>query len=160
MTNLAHAAGAAMTISRCVRRIDDTDGAGCRCNMARAFRPGVGGLIFIKCACSPPFIGAVSYKTNSINVLGRHVYRHKITRPAAQGQQGDHEDDKYVAHGGVESLSPKKFHLQPTAIRRWLAGQGLPPVSGVDRFLQWRSPCWWSAVSGRVCRKKGACKTP
>ena len=30
---------------------------------------------------------------------GRHFGRHCITGPAAQGQQGDHEDEEQVAHG-------------------------------------------------------------
>ena len=30
---------------------------------------------------------------------GRHFGRHRITGPAAQGQQGDHEDEEQVAHG-------------------------------------------------------------
>ena len=29
----------------------------------------------------------------------RHAGRHRITGPAAQGQQGDHEDEEQLTHG-------------------------------------------------------------
>ena len=33
------------------------------------------------------------------HLSNRHTGCHRITSPAAQGQQGDHEDEEQVAHG-------------------------------------------------------------
>lgn len=47
------------------------------------------------CFCSGVICGAM------LPVLcmgGSHLCRHRIAHPAAQGQQGDHEGEKQVAH--------------------------------------------------------------
>ena len=62
-------------------------------------------------AFSPHVVSGSSYRIDSGLILSRgimlpvlrmarcHLCRHHIANPAAQGQQGDHESEKQVAHG-------------------------------------------------------------
>ncbi len=62
--------------------------------------------LMIKMGWSPHFIGVKSYVFNSNSLglemtrrhPGRHPGRHRVADPAAHRQQGDHEDEKQMAH--------------------------------------------------------------
>ncbi|CAN5469018.1 hypothetical protein BH10PSE16_BH10PSE16_04600 [soil metagenome] len=49
-----------------------------------------------------------------LHLGGKHSRRHRIAHPAAQRQQGDHEDEEQVAHGvvGDEGLLKVQFMTQ------------------------------------------------
>ena len=90
-----------------------------------------GGLLFtVKLARSPRIYCLNSYTFNSIQLSGCHREGHHVNRPAARRQQGNHEDEEQVAHGGVDSLNRRKFPQpqHPDALPLiWIGGQGTDP---------------------------------
>ncbi len=58
----------------------------------------------VKMRLSPRFMDIISYDFCSgllmLQLAKRHLGRHRVAEPAAQGQQGDHEGEEQNAHGG------------------------------------------------------------
>ena len=105
--------------------------------MACAVSPGQAGVwrrwSMVKMGCHAFWMGVSSYDFCSmlpllhlLHLSSRHAGRHRITGPAAQRQQGDHEDEEQVAHGEIRGWATLKVHfiarlsntLKPCAICR------------------------------------------